>query len=120
MDQSGGAFHLTNDWIERAVRVLGGAKIAQASVSFRAEAFQKRSRESGFPDPSLTGDQHHLAFAGFCSGPAPKQQFGLFLTSDEGGQARRAQCLEAALDGTRTQRPPRPRPLCDALEVLGL
>jgi hypothetical protein len=38
--------------------------------------------------------------------PAPQQQFGFFFPADEGSQAARVQRLEAAFDGTCTQRGP--------------
>ena len=43
--QSSGAFHLADDRIKCAVRVLRGAEIAQARVRLGSEAFQQRSRE---------------------------------------------------------------------------
>jgi hypothetical protein len=43
--QSSGAFHLADNRIKCGVRVLRGAKIAQARVRFCSEAFQKRGRE---------------------------------------------------------------------------
>src|SRR5205807_1806305 len=54
--QSSGAFHLANDRIERAVRVLRGAEIAQARVRFGGEALQKRGREPRFPDTPPQSD----------------------------------------------------------------
>jgi hypothetical protein len=51
----------------------------------------------------LAREQHHLDFAGLCSRPAPKQQFGFLFPPNEHGGAR-AQRFEAALDGPRLQR----------------
>ena len=117
--QSGGTFHLADDRIKRAVGVLRRAEIAQARVRLGGEAFQQRGREPRFADTGLAGKEHHLAFAGLCSRPAPQQQFEFFFSPDEGGQAARVQGLEAAFRRTRPQRRPGPHRPGDALEVLG-
>ena len=65
------------------------------------KAFEKRGREPRFADPGLAREEHHLAFAGLCSRPAPKQQFRFFVSSDEGGEAARVQGFEAALHRAR-------------------
>jgi hypothetical protein len=44
------AFHLADDRVERTVRVLRGAEIAQARVRLGGETFQERGREPRFPD----------------------------------------------------------------------
>jgi hypothetical protein len=87
-------------------------------MRFGSETFQQLGREPRFTDPGLAADQDHLAFAGLCPGPAPQQEFGLFLPPDEGGQAGRMHRLETALHGTRPQRRPGPHRPGDALEVL--
>ena len=117
--QSGGAFHLADDRIKRAVGVLRRAEIAQARVRLAGEAFQQRRREPRFADAGLAGKEHHLAFAGLCLRPAPQQQFEFFFPPDEGSQAARVQRLEAAFRRTRPQRRPGPHRPGDALEVLG-
>jgi hypothetical protein len=48
------------------------------------------------PTPASPERQHHLAFAGLGSRPAPQQQFEFFFPADESGQATTAQRLEAA------------------------
>ena len=116
--QSGGAFHLADDRIKRAVGVLRRAEIAQPRVRFAGEAFQQRRREPRFADAGLAGEQHHLAFAALRPGPAPQQQFEFFFPPDQRGQAARVQRLEAAFRRTRPQRRPGPRRPGDALEVL--
>ena len=68
--------------------------------------------------PGLTGEQHHLAFAGLCLRPAPQQQFEFFFPPDKLGQAARVQSLEAAFHRSRSQRRPGSHRPCDALEVL--
>ena len=115
--ESSGTFHLADDGIKRAVGVLGRAEIAQARVRFAGEAFEKRRREPRFADTCLAGKEHHLAFTGLGSRPAPQQQVGFFVPPDEGGQSGRVQGLETAFRRTRPQhRPGRHRPR-DALEV---
>jgi len=116
--QSGGAFHLADDRIKRAVRVLRGAEIAQARVRLGCEAFQKRRGEPRLPNTGLAGEQDHLAFTGLCPGPAPKQQVLFFLAANKGGQAGSVQGVKAALHGTRPQRSPGPRRPGDAFEAL--
>ena len=93
-----GAFHLTNDRVERAVRVLRRAEVSQARVRLASKAFQERSRQSRLADARFTGEQHDLPFAGLCFRPAPQQQFEFFFTPDKLGQAGCVQSLEAALD----------------------
>ena len=119
MRKSGGAFHLADDRIKRAVGVLRRAEIAQARVRLAGEAFQQRRREPRFADAGLAGEQHHLTFAGLCLRPAPQQQFEFFFPPDERGQAARVQRLEAAFHRTRPQRRPGSHRPGDALEVLG-
>ena len=94
--QSGGAFHLADDRIKRAVGVLRRAEIAQPRVRLACEAFQQRRRQPRFADARLAGEQHDLAFAALRFRPAPKQQVEFFLPPDQGGQAGRVQRLEAA------------------------
>ena len=98
MRKSGGALHLADDRIKRAVGVLRRAEIAQARVRLGSEAFQQRGRQSRLADTRLAGEQHHLAFAGLCLRPAPQQQFEFFFPPDKLGQAARVQSLEAAFD----------------------
>ena len=104
--QSGGAFHLANDRIKCTVRVLRRAEIAQARMRFGGEAFQQRGREPRLADACLAGEQHHLAFAGFGSRPAPQQQFEFFFPPNEVGQAGRVHGLETAFHRSRPQRRP--------------
>ena len=93
-----GALHLADDRIKCAVGVLRRAEIAQARVRLGSEAFQQRSREPRFANTGLAGEEHHLAFAGLCLRPAPKQKFEFFFPTDKRGQSARVQGLEAAFD----------------------
>jgi hypothetical protein len=72
--KAGGAFRLTDERVERAVRPLRRAAMAQARVRFGGEAFQKCGREPRFPDTCLALEQHDLAFARLCPVPAPNKQ----------------------------------------------
>ena len=76
---AGGAFDLADERIERAVRVLRRAEIARARVRLGRKAFHERSGQPRFADAGLAGEQHHLAFAAPCRGPAPRQQLDLFV-----------------------------------------
>ena len=106
---SGGTFHLADDRIKRAVGVLRRAEIAQPRVRLAGEAFQKRGRQPRFADAGLAGKQHHLAFAGLCSRPAPKQQFD---SSSRPTRAVRPLACSASnrLSTELAAAPPRPAP----------
>src|SRR5215471_12292559 len=104
MRKSGGTLELPDEWIKSAVRVLRRAEITQSRVWFGRDRLHERGGEPGFADPGLTGQQHHLAFAGLGSRPPPQQQFKLLFSSDQCSQAARVHCLEAALDRTCAQR----------------
>jgi len=80
--QSGGALHLTDDWIKRALRMLGRAEITKARVRFAGEALQKRRREPRFTYTGLARDKHHLAFIGLCPGSVSQQQLEFLFSSD--------------------------------------
>ena len=55
MREARGTLQLPNDGIERAVGVLRRAEVAQASVGFAREPFQKRGGEPRFADAGLAG-----------------------------------------------------------------
>src|SRR5580700_9164955 len=71
------------------------------------------------PITRFTGQQHHLPFAALRFRPASQKQFEFFLASDKLGQAARMERVEAAFDGSRSQRRPRSHWSGDTLEVLG-
>src|SRR5262249_46923052 len=70
------------------------------------------------PDTGFAGEEHHLAFAVFCSCPAPPQQFDFFLSTDEGSHTARVQCVEAACYRARAQHRPGPGCLVDPPEIV--
>src|SRR5262249_28494472 len=82
-----------------------------------AEALLQLRNDARLADAGLAQDQHNLAVAGLSAPPAPQQQFNLLLASDQRRQRRSAQCLEPALDDTRTQYLPRLHRLDDALDA---
>src|SRR6478735_8581446 len=79
MREARGALQLTNDGIERAVSVLRRAEVAQASVGFAREPFQKCGREPRFADTGFPRNQDDLAFAAPGSLPAAEQNLELLL-----------------------------------------
>jgi hypothetical protein len=95
--QSGGAFHLANDRIKRAVGTLRGAEIAQSRVQFRSNALQQCRRQAGLADTRFSREQHHLSFASLRFRPTPQQQFQFFFPPDKLSYAARVQGLKAAL-----------------------
>ena len=88
-------------------------------MRFGCKTFQKSSCEPRFADARVAGNQHHPTLAALSPRPAPQQQLGLFLPPDEGSQATRMQCLEAAFNGARSQCQPSSYWLGDALQVSG-
>src|SRR5215831_6141676 len=117
MRKAGGSFHLADDRMQRAVRALRRAEIAQARVRLGSDVLEQRRSEPRFADPGLATKQHHLSFTGLCLGPPPKKQFKFFLTADKGGEVARMQRLETALYRTRPQCGPCPYWRCDSLKV---
>jgi hypothetical protein len=118
MREARGALQLTNDGIERAVGVLRRAEVAQASVGFTPEPFQKRGGEPRFADAGLPRNQDDLAFAAPCSLPAAEQDLELLLTPDQGGQTLAMQRFEAALDHTGSDCCPGPNRSGETLETV--
>ena len=115
---AGGAFHLDGERIKCAVRVLRRAEIARARVRLGRKTFHERSGQPRFADAGFAREQHHLAFAAPCQGPAPRQQPGLFVPSDQRRQATRMQGVEAAFHRAEAQRRPGPCRLGNAFELL--
>ena len=62
--ESSRAFHLADERIKRAVRMLRRAKIAQARVRLVGDPFKQRCGQPRFADSGLAGEQHHLTLAG--------------------------------------------------------
>src|SRR5262249_31204102 len=88
-------------------------------MRFGRKIFQKSSCKSRFADAGFAGNQYHLTVASLRLRPAPQQQLGFFLAPDEGSQAARMQCLEAAFDGARSQRHPGEQRLGDTVRLSG-
>ena len=83
MHQSGRAFHLTDDRIQRAVGVLWRAEVPKACVRLGSEAFQQRRCEPRLADACFAGEQYHLTFVDLCFRPAPQQQFEFFFSPNK-------------------------------------
>ena len=116
MLETGGAFELRDDRIERAIAAMRGAEIANTGVGLYGELFMQSSGEPRLADAWLARQQHDLAVAGLGARPAPQQQVYLLVAADQRGQRRSTQRLEPALDGARAQRLPSRHRLRDALE----
>jgi hypothetical protein len=64
--KSGSTFHLADDGVKRAVRVLRGAEVSKARERLISEALQYRCRQPRLANACLAGEQHYLAFADLC------------------------------------------------------
>src|SRR6185437_11063670 len=117
MREAGGALHLADDRVERAVGVLRGAEVAKLRVRLASEAFQERSRQSRLSDARFTRKQHHLTFPGLCFRPPAQQQIEFFFPSDKFRQPARVKSLEPTLRRTLPERRPGSHRPCNALEV---
>src|SRR5271157_5630660 len=83
---SGRAFHVADNWIERAIRVLRRAEVSHACMRLARQPLQERRRQSRLAYARLSREQHDLAFARCRVGPAQLQQVAFFLPPDQGGQ----------------------------------
>jgi hypothetical protein len=68
----GSAFELGDEWVERAILMVGRAEIAQPRVRIALDALRERRGQARLADPRLPREQHHPTFAGFCLAPAPQ------------------------------------------------
>ena len=114
---SGRAFHVADNWIERAIRVLRRAEVSHACMRLARQPLQERRRQSRLAYARLSREQHDLALARFRVGPAPLQQVAFFLPPDQGGQTISVQRLETALLGASPEGREGARRPGDALEV---
>jgi hypothetical protein len=69
--QSGGAFQLTNNRMQRAVHFLRGAEIAKPRMRLGGEALHQCGRQPRLADASLAGDEDDLAFPCLRLDPTP-------------------------------------------------
>ena len=100
----GGPLHVADDRMERAIRVLRRAEIAQPHMRLARQPLQKRRGQARLADARLARKQNDLALARLRHGPAPLKEFALFFAPDQGRQPARVQRLEAALLRTLPQR----------------
>ena len=104
--ETGGAFELGDEGIERAVLMVGRAEIAQASMRLGSDLLGKRDREPRLADARLAGEEHYAPLAGLRLPPAAQQQIEFLATPNE-RRLPRAQCLEAAQHSALANDPPR-------------
>jgi hypothetical protein len=91
-----GPLELGDDRMERALRVVRGAEVAQAGMPLAMHGILERGRQPRLADAGLAGNKHHPPLAALLDlGPAPPQQVDLLLAANQAGAAR-AQRLEAA------------------------
>ena len=81
--ESGGAFELGDEGIERAVLMVRRAEIAQARMRLVLDALGKRGGEPRLADARLAGDQHDPSFAALRLLPAADKQLDFLVTTDE-------------------------------------
>ena len=93
--ETGGAFELNDDGIERAVLMMRRAEIAQAGMGLGSDVLGERRREPRLADARLAGDQHHPSLAALRLLPAADKQLDFLLATDE-RRLPRAQGLEPA------------------------
>ena len=109
--QAGGAFHLADDRIKRAVRVLRRAEIAQARVRLGGEAFQQRGREPRFADARLARQQYHLAFAGLGSATSAAAAIRILLPARRERSGRSRAAPRSGFPPSSPAAPPRRAPV---------
>ena len=105
--KSGGALHLADDRIERAVGVLRRAEIAQARMRLAGEALQQRGRQPRFADARLAGEQHDLALARLRLGPAPQQAVRILLPARRARSGRSRAAPRSGSPANSPAAPPR-------------
>src|SRR5262249_19575728 len=93
--------------MERAVGVVGRALITQVPAGLADGVLSDSCRKAGLADSRFARDQHDLPFALPGEALAFEQEIDLVLATDEIGQTRGADCLEAALGRRHTLDRPR-------------
>src|ERR1035437_49523 len=100
-----------------AVNVVGRALETQERVWLAGDALGESRRKVGLADPRLSRDQHDLPFAPPGHVLAFQQEIDLVLASDEIGQTRRAERLEAAIESRHALDCPRRDGLGNTLDL---
>src|SRR5262249_60753070 len=109
---------LRDDRPKRVVGVVGPALVAQARMRLAGDALGESRRKAGLANPRLTRDQHNLPLALPGNAFAFQQEIDLVLATDEIGQTRRADRLEATLGNRHAcDRPSRDR-LSNTLDLV--
>ena len=107
---------LCDDRVERAVRVVGGAEMAQREVRLVCQLLAKGVHQPRLADARLTRDQDHLAVAVLGPAPALHEHGQLVLASDQRRDAMPMEGLEAAIGRAFAPNPERGDRLWEALD----
>ena len=87
---------LLDDRVERAVRVVRGAMVAEADPVLGAQPLAQGEDDPRLADAGLAREQHDLALAGPGEPPAVEEQRQLLVAADERGRAGAVERLEPA------------------------
>jgi hypothetical protein len=109
-------FEMRDDGMERPIRVMRRAEIAERIIGPIDEPLLQRADDARLADARLARQQHHAAVARLRLMPVPEQQLQLALAADQRHQARGVQRLEPALEGAGAQHLPGPHLLAQAAE----
>ena len=116
--EPGATDQVADDRIERAVRVLGRAEIAQPRVPLVCQPVEKRGREPRLADARFAREQNDLALSFLGLGPAAHEKPDLLLAAHKRGEPARVKGVEPArLRALAHHRPDAHRP-AGALELL--
>ena len=114
-----GPLELRNERVERAVRMVGRAEIAKASMRLALEPGQQAFGDARLADAGLAGEQHDPTLAELGLIPTAQQQLDLLLPADERGQRACATRLEPADAGRLAAHLPRLHRLRQPLHLVG-
>ena len=114
-----GPLELRNERVERAVRMVGRAEIAKASMRLALEPRQQAFGDARLADAGLAGEQHDPTLAELGLIPTAQQQLDLLLPANERGQRARAPRLEPADAGRLAAHLPRLHRLRQPLHLVG-
>ncbi len=107
---------MDDDWIERAVGMIGRAAECDSGIAFIPEFGAQRVHQPGLADAGLARDQHHLPDARQARLPGAAQQPELGRAPHEARERARMRRLEAAPRGALARDAPHRDGVLDALE----
>ena len=108
---------LRDDRVERAVGVIGGAKMADCDVRLVRQLLAKGVQQPRLANARFARDQDDLAISVLGPVPALQQHSQLVVTSDQRRQALSVEGLEAAVGGALALDPEGRDRLCEALDL---